>query len=52
LITGADRRNKHLYAIVFPALLAISYFGKFAQPKWGAGVLATARRPNATESEP
>jgi hypothetical protein len=47
LITGADRRNKHLYALVFPALLVISYFGKFAQPVWGAGVLATARRPNA-----
>lgn len=52
LITGADRRNKHLYALVFPLLLAVSYFGKFSQPEWGAGVLATARRPTAIESEP
>ena len=44
LITRAERRNKHLYAIVFPMLLAISYLGRLSQPPWGAGVLATARR--------
>jgi len=26
-------------------LLAVSYLGKFSRPRWGAGVLATARRP-------
>lgn len=45
LITGADQRNKVAYAAVFPILLAVSYLGKFSRPKWGAGVLAVARRP-------
>jgi SAM-dependent methyltransferase len=45
LITGADRRNKGLYAVVFPALLGVSYVGKFSSPRWGAGVLTVARRP-------
>jgi SAM-dependent methyltransferase len=43
-ITGADQRNKGLYAIVFPALLGLSYLGKFSSPSWGAGVLTRARR--------
>jgi len=33
------------YAAVFPVLLAVSWLGKFSRPKWGAGVLAVARRP-------
>ena len=45
LITGADQRRKVEYAAVFPVLLAVSWLGKFSQPKWGAGVLAVARRP-------
>lgn len=45
LITGADQRRKMAYATVFPVLLAVSYLGKFSKPQWGAGVLATARRP-------
>jgi SAM-dependent methyltransferase len=45
LITGADQRNKAVYAGVFPLLLGLSYFGKFSHPKWGAGVLAVAQRP-------
>lgn len=45
LITGADRRNKGLYAVAFPALLGLSYLGKFSSPRWGAGVLTKARRP-------
>ena len=44
LITGADQRNKLAYAAVFPVLLALSYLGKFSRPRWGAGVLAVARR--------
>jgi SAM-dependent methyltransferase len=51
LISGADRRNKVLYAIVLPLLLAISYFGRRARPRWGAGVLVTASAGRAdTES--
>jgi SAM-dependent methyltransferase len=45
LITGADQRRKLQYALVFPLLLAASYFGQFSRPAWGAGVLAVARRP-------
>lgn len=44
VITGAQRRNRGLYAFVFPFLLALSYFGQFGRPRWGAGVLAIARR--------
>jgi hypothetical protein len=51
LISGADRRNKGLYAIVFPALLGLSYFGKFSRPSWGAGVLIRARRPNGPDAQ-
>jgi SAM-dependent methyltransferase len=47
LITGAERRNRGLYAVVFPFLLGLSYLGKFSRPRWGAGVLAVARRPEA-----
>jgi SAM-dependent methyltransferase len=46
LISGADQRNKCLYAIAFPALLGLSYLGKFSNPSWGAGVLIKARRPS------
>jgi SAM-dependent methyltransferase len=45
LITGADQRRKLAYAAVFPVLLGVSYLGKFSRPRWGAGVLAVARRP-------
>jgi SAM-dependent methyltransferase len=45
LITGADRKRKGLYAVVFPFLLAVSWLGKSSRPQWGAGVLATAQRP-------
>ncbi len=45
LITGADRRNKVLYAAVFPVLLGVSWFGQWSKPRWGAGVLAVAQRP-------
>lgn len=45
LISGADQRNKLLYAAVFPVLLLVSWFGQWSQPRWGAGVLAVAVRP-------
>jgi SAM-dependent methyltransferase len=46
VISGADQRRKALYAVVFPALLAVSWFGQFSRPRWGAGVLAVAVRPD------
>lgn len=46
LISGADQRRKALYALAFPALLALSYLGQWARPRWGAGVLSVARRPS------
>lgn len=48
LITGADQQRKMAYAAVFPLLLALSWFGQFSRPRWGAGVLAVARRPAET----
>ena len=45
LITGADQKRKLQYAAVFPVLLAVSYLGKSSRPRWGAGVLAAAQRP-------
>lgn len=51
LVSGADQRNKALYALVFPVLLGLSYFGQFSRPRWGAGVLVVARRP-ADEAHP
>ena len=44
LISGADQRNKAVYAAVFPLLLGLSWFGQFSRPRSGAGVLAMARR--------
>jgi SAM-dependent methyltransferase len=45
LISGADQRKKVVYAAAFPVLLGLSWFGQFSHPRWGAGILATARRP-------
>lgn len=42
-ITGADKRNRYLYAMVFPFLAILAYFGGFQRPSWGAGVLAVCR---------
>lgn len=47
MITGASRRNKYLYALVFPALNALAYLGHKSRPAWGAGVAVVARKPNA-----
>jgi len=44
LITGARMRNRHLYALVFPALLALSWFGRKSRPERGAGVFVRAAR--------
>jgi SAM-dependent methyltransferase len=53
VISGADQRRKGLYAVAFPFLLGLSWFGKFSRPRWGAGVLAVAVRPiDADEGDP
>lgn len=44
LISRARQENKYLYSAVFPFLLAVSYFGKFSRPEWGAGVLVQAHK--------
>ncbi len=44
LITGADRRNKYAYALIFPVLNALAFFGQWARPRWGAGVAVIALR--------
>jgi SAM-dependent methyltransferase len=41
-ITGAEQKNKALYALAFPFLLIMSSLGASARPTWGAGVLAVA----------
>jgi len=47
---GWTLRRLVAVAVLFPLLLALSYFGKFSRPRWGAGVLAVAQRPLATAS--
>ncbi len=42
-ITGAEKRNRTLYAMVFPFLAILAYIGGFHRPSWGAGVLAVCR---------
>ncbi len=53
LISGAEQRNRRLYAAVFPLLLVVSYLGRFSRPRWGAGLLATAktREPGTSDNE-
>jgi trans-aconitate methyltransferase len=43
-ITRAEMKNKMLYALVFPFLNCISYFGRNSRPAKGAGVLAIASK--------
>ena len=52
LITGADQKRKALYALVFPFLLVLSWFGKTSRPSWGAGVLAVVERPAPIADQP
>jgi SAM-dependent methyltransferase len=48
LITGGRERNKGLYAIAFPALMAIAGIGALYDPRNdGTGLVALARRPGA-----
>lgn len=43
-ITAAQEKNKAIYALVFPILLGVSWLGKFARPKMGAGVRVFAKK--------
>ena len=49
-ITGAQKRNRHLYALAFPFLAVLAFFGGFQRPSWGAGVLAVCRPAGDDES--
>jgi SAM-dependent methyltransferase len=44
LITHADMKNKHLYALAFPFLSVISWFGRNSKPEKGAGCLVVGRK--------
>jgi len=44
LVTGAEMRNKYLYALIFPLLLVASYFGRNSRPEKGAGIFIKARK--------
>jgi SAM-dependent methyltransferase len=48
LVTGGHERRRHLYALVFPFLLAISQLGRLSTPRQGSGVVVLARRPAAS----
>jgi SAM-dependent methyltransferase len=46
LITGAEQRNKGIYALAFPVLNAVAWLGRNQDPgEKGAGIIARATRP-------
>ncbi len=44
LISRSNKQNKIWYALVFPVLLFVSYWGQFGTPRDGSGILVTARK--------
>ena len=44
-VTKAEMKNKYFYALIFPALLALSWLGRNLRPAEGAGVLVRATKP-------
>jgi SAM-dependent methyltransferase len=51
MITKANKRNREIYALVFPWLNAIGWFGRYARPReLGAGVFVVARK-SGTDQE-
>lgn len=45
VITGGRERNRHLYALCFPLLMAIAWLGSLYRPRRdGSGLVALARR--------
>jgi ubiquinone/menaquinone biosynthesis C-methylase UbiE len=48
-VTKAEMKNKYFYALIFPALLALSWLGKNIRPAEGAGVLIRAEKPKSSK---
>lgn len=44
LLTRAERKNKYLYAVLFPFLNMMAYFGRNSKPAEGAGILAVVKK--------
>lgn len=44
LITRAEKKNKYLYAIIFPVLNFLAFLGHWERPSWGAGVLIKVQK--------
>ncbi len=44
-ITGAQERNRTMYALVYPLLYVIAWFGQWSRPNSGAGVWVLAHKP-------
>ena len=51
LITRARMQNKILYAVVFPFLNILSFFGRNSKPKKGAGILVVARKESSWKQQ-
>ncbi len=45
MITKAEERNKEIYALLFPFMNVVAWFGQFIWPDFGAGVWVVARKP-------
>ena len=45
LVTSGHERRRHLYALVFPFLIAISQLGRLSTPRQGSGLVVLARKP-------
>jgi cyclopropane fatty-acyl-phospholipid synthase-like methyltransferase len=43
-ITGAEERNRTLYALAFPLLNLLAWLGQWSQPGFGAGAWVVAKR--------
>ncbi|WP_027706406.1 class I SAM-dependent methyltransferase [Zooshikella ganghwensis] len=50
LITKAEEKNKILYALLFPVINVVSWFGQWSKPKKGAGVLVVAKKGKMNEA--
>jgi SAM-dependent methyltransferase len=51
-ITGARERNRMLYAVLFPLLNLIAWFGQWGWPRIGAGVWLIAEKTVRSEPVP
>ncbi len=47
-ITGAQEKNKILYAVLFPILNAVAWLGQWSKPSFGAGVWVIAEKTSVT----